>query len=68
MFKISKVKGGRIGLINNLNKKLKGRGTPAVKKINVEELEQIDEEYNKNLKGEGVRKIKKSIKPLQFRN
>lgn len=66
MFKrqFSKVKGGKIKMISHLNKSLKGRGTPAVKKLDVEEVNEIDSKYLKEGRGMGY---KKSIKPLQFK-
>ena len=72
MFKLSKVKGGRGGYIQKVNK-LMGKGTPAVKKIDENELNLFEEENNfeeKNkFKGSGTqtKKYKKSIKPLVFK-
>jgi len=68
MFKLSKVKGGNVAYMKKLSNITKGRGTPAVKKLPEQEINEQDEnEYNNTLKGKGVSKYKKSIKPLQFK-
>ncbi len=65
--KISKVKGGKVGMHNMLYKKMMGKGTPAVKKMDENELKEFDNNLKMQL-GQGVKKqINKSIKPLQFK-
>lgn len=59
--KMSKLKGGKIGLKQKLYN-LKGKGTPAVKKSDEEEIKMMD---NLSLNGKGL--VKKNIKPLQFK-
>lgn len=68
MFKLSKVKGGNVAYMKKLSNITKsGKGTPAVKKLPEQEINKIENEYNNTLKGKGVSKYKKSIKPLQFK-
>ncbi len=69
MFKMSKVKGGRIKLAGQMGKLKKGRGTPAVKK-NYDEVEaEIQQIQNPSapVVGEGAKKRVKNIKPLVFK-
>ncbi len=66
MFKLSKVKGGNVAYIEKM-KKIKGRGTPAVRKIDNQEVISVDMDLN-NIKGSGIKKsYTKSIKPLVFK-
>lgn len=71
MFKMSKVKGGRIKLAGQMGKlKKKGGGTPAVKKNYDEveaEIQQIQNPNPQPVVGEGAKKRIKNIKPLVFK-
>jgi len=70
MFKITKVKGGRIKLLKMLNKKIRGKGTPAVKKNY--EIDEFDKEF-KNMRfpekqsNPVAKRSNRSIKPLLFK-
>lgn len=60
--KMSKLKGGKIGLKQKLYNLKSGKGTPAIKKLDEEEIKMMD---NLSLGGKGL--VKKNIKPLQFK-
>ena len=70
-FKLSKVKGGKVNLYNELNKikKINGKGTPALKKLDESELNEIEADRGElnETRGRGKRPVAKSIKPLQFK-